>query len=201
MIDPSGSISSNAKVHSEWGHPQGRLMEMNGRESSSKASLGLSILAEAKPKTVLNCRCTALARSSTALKMPRCISPHERVFRDRISTGVMTLDYILSGGIPQGRIVEIYGPESSGKTSLGLSILAEAQKKGLSVALIDAEHAWDPKHAANLGLDLSSDSFVIATPDTGEDAFAARLPQGIFLGIIYIIYNLYFLGIIRDLLF
>jgi recombination protein RecA len=89
----------------------------------------------------------------------------------------MTLDYILSGGIPQGRIVEIYGPESSGKTSLGLSIMAEAQKKGLPVALIDAEHAWDAKHAVNLGLDLSENMFVKATPDTGEDAFMVRLPH------------------------
>ncbi|MHB0913427.1 MAG: recombinase RecA family protein, partial [Armatimonadota bacterium] len=86
-----------------------------------------------------------------------------------ISTGSLALDIALGvGGIPRGRITEIYGQESSGKTTLGYHVVAEAQKAGGVAAFIDAEHAVDPIYAGNLGVDV--DSMLISQPDTGEEA-------------------------------
>lgn len=88
---------------------------------------------------------------------------------DHISTGSLTLDIALGiGGLPRGRIVEIYGPESSGKTTLSLHCIAEGQKNNGNVAFIDVEHALDPTYAAALGVDV--DSLLVSQPDTGEDA-------------------------------
>ena len=88
---------------------------------------------------------------------------------EAIPTGSIQLDYALGiGGVPRGRIVEIYGPESSGKTTLSLEILAEAQAMGGVVAFIDAEHALDPGYAARIGVDI--DDVLISQPDTGEQA-------------------------------
>ena len=88
---------------------------------------------------------------------------------DSISTGSLGLDMALGvGGLPRGRIIEIYGPESSGKTTLALHVLAEAQKKGGEVAFIDVEHALDPTYARALGVDI--DSLLVSQPDTGEQA-------------------------------
>ena len=86
---------------------------------------------------------------------------------EAIPTGSLALDLALGiGGVPKGRIIEIYGPESSGKTTLALHIVAEAQKRGGEVAFIDAEHALDPTYARALGVDI--DSMLISQPDTGE---------------------------------
>ncbi|MBU1355980.1 MAG: recombinase RecA [Candidatus Edwardsbacteria bacterium] len=86
-----------------------------------------------------------------------------------ISTGSISLDYALGvGGVPRGRVVEIYGPEASGKTTLALSIVAQAQKNGGTAAYIDAEHALDSKYARAMGVDV--DNLLISQPDTGEDA-------------------------------
>ena len=86
---------------------------------------------------------------------------------DAIPTGSLGLDLALGiGGVPRGRIIEVYGPESSGKTTLALHILAEAQKMGGEVAFIDVEHALDPVYAAALGVDI--DSLLVSQPDTGE---------------------------------
>lgn len=86
-----------------------------------------------------------------------------------ISTGCLDLDIALGvGGVPCGRITEIYGPESSGKTTVALHIVAEAQKKGGTAAFIDAEHALDPVYAANLGVDINE--LYVSQPDTGEQA-------------------------------
>ena len=88
---------------------------------------------------------------------------------DAISTGSLSLDLALGiGGLPRGRIVEIYGPESSGKTTLALHCIAEAQKGGGEVAFIDVEHALDPVYAKALGVDI--DSLLVSQPDTGEQA-------------------------------
>ena len=88
---------------------------------------------------------------------------------DAIPTGSLGLDLALGiGGVPRGRIVEVYGPESSGKTTLALQILAEAQKMGGEVAFIDVEHALDTTYAAALGVDI--DSLLVSQPDTGEQA-------------------------------
>jgi recombination protein RecA len=86
-----------------------------------------------------------------------------------IPTGALTLDYALGiGGVPRGRIVEIFGPEASGKTTLTLSIIAEAQKRGGIAAFIDAEHALDPTYAKKIGVDV--DNLFVSQPDTGEQA-------------------------------
>ena len=88
---------------------------------------------------------------------------------DSISTGCLGLDIALGvGGVPKGRIIEIYGPESSGKTTLALHIIAEAQKRGGEAAFIDAEHALDPVYAKKLGVDI--DNLIVSQPDTGEQA-------------------------------
>ena len=88
---------------------------------------------------------------------------------ESIPTGALELDIALGiGGIPKGRIIEIYGPESSGKTTVSLHILAEAQKRGGIAAFIDAEHALDPVYAKNIGVD--TDNLILSQPDTGEQA-------------------------------
>jgi recombination protein RecA len=94
---------------------------------------------------------------------------HEARKIDVISTSSLALDIALGvGGLPRGRVVEIYGPESSGKTTLSLHAVANAQKAGGIVAFIDAEHALDPEYAKNLGVDI--DNLLISQPDTGEQA-------------------------------
>ena len=93
----------------------------------------------------------------------------QTVDAETISTGSIGLDIALGiGGLPKGRIVEIYGPESSGKTTLALHVIAEAQKKGGICAFLDAEHALDPSYASNLGVDI--DELLISQPDAGEQA-------------------------------
>lgn len=87
---------------------------------------------------------------------------------ETIPTGSISLDIALGGGVPRGRVVEIFGPESSGKTTLSLHIIAEAQKRGGQVAFIDAEHALDPEYARKIGVDV--DSLLISQPDSGEQA-------------------------------
>lgn len=87
---------------------------------------------------------------------------------ETISTGALTLDLALGGGFPKGRIVEIYGPESSGKTTLALHALAEVQKAGGVAAFVDAEHALDPVYATAVGVDI--ENLLVAQPDTGETA-------------------------------
>ena len=88
---------------------------------------------------------------------------------EAIPTGALTLDVALGiGGIPKGRIIEIFGPESSGKTTLALHAVAESQKMGGTAAFIDAEHALDPVYAKKLGVDI--DNLIVSQPDTGEQA-------------------------------
>src|SRR5699024_5093534 len=86
-----------------------------------------------------------------------------------VSTGVLGLDVALGiGGLPRGRVVEIYGPESSGKTTLTLQVIAEAQKAGGVAAFVDAEHALDPVYAEKLGVNI--EELLVSQPDTGEQA-------------------------------
>ncbi len=88
---------------------------------------------------------------------------------EAIPTGALSLDIALGiGGVPRGRIIEVFGPESSGKTTLALHIIAEAQKQGGEAAFIDAEHALDPVYAKKLGVDI--DNLIVSQPDTGEQA-------------------------------
>ena len=88
---------------------------------------------------------------------------------EAIPTGALSLDMALGiGGVPRGRIIEVFGPESSGKTTLALHVVAEAQKMGGEAAFIDAEHALDPIYAKKLGVDI--DNLIVSQPDTGEQA-------------------------------
>ena len=88
---------------------------------------------------------------------------------ESISTGAIPLDIALGiGGLPRGRVVEIYGPESSGKSTLAMHVVAEAQRNGGICAYIDAEHAMDPVYARSIGVDI--DQLLISQPDTGEQA-------------------------------
>ena len=87
---------------------------------------------------------------------------------ETISTGALTLDLALGGGYPKGRVVEVYGPESSGKTTLTLHAIAEVQRRGGVAAFVDAEHALDPVYAASLGVDI--ENLLVSQPDTGEMA-------------------------------
>lgn len=95
-------------------------------------------------------------------------NPHPLV--EMIPTGSLSLDIALGGGIPKGRIVEIFGPESSGKTTVCLHVLAEMQKKGGQCAFIDAEHALDPEYARKIGVDI--DNLLLSQPDNGEQALS-----------------------------
>lgn len=87
---------------------------------------------------------------------------------ETISSGALTLDLALGGGLPKGRVIEVYGPESSGKTTIALHAVAEVQKTGGVAAYVDAEHALDPAYAANLGVDI--ENLLVSQPDTGEAA-------------------------------
>ena len=95
------------------------------------------------------------------------LGEHSTLNIDSISTGCLDLDIALGiGGVPRGRIIEIYGPESSGKTTVALHVAADAQKLGGAVAFVDAEHALDPSYARNLGVD--TENLIVSQPDTGE---------------------------------
>ena len=95
------------------------------------------------------------------------LGDHAKLNIESIPTGCLSLDMALGiGGIPKGRIIEIYGPESSGKTTLTLHVIAECQKKGGTASFIDAEHALDPQYARNLGVDI--DKLIVSQPDNGE---------------------------------
>lgn len=97
------------------------------------------------------------------------LGEHSTLDIDSISTGCLDLDISLGiGGVPRGRVIEIFGPESSGKTTVALHVVAEAQKLGGAAAFIDAEHALDPSYAKNLGVDI--ENLIVSQPDTGEQA-------------------------------
>ena len=97
------------------------------------------------------------------------LGSREAIEIETISTGSLGLDIALGiGGLPRGRVVEIYGPESSGKTTLALHAIAEAQKNGGVAAFVDAEHALDPAYAKKLGVNI--DELIVSQPDTGEQA-------------------------------
>ncbi|MDF2378987.1 MAG: recombinase RecA [Candidatus Gracilibacteria bacterium] len=95
-------------------------------------------------------------------------NPHTQI--EMTPTGSLSLDLAIGGGIPKGRIIEIFGPESSGKTTICLHMLAETQKKGGQCAFIDAEHALDPEYAKKIGVDI--DNLLLSQPDTGEQALS-----------------------------
>ena len=124
---------------------------------------------ETKKNKALELAITQIDRQFGKGSIMRLGQEHVPTMENSISTGCLSLDVALGvGGVPKGRIVEIYGPESSGKTTLALHIVAEAQKSGGFAAFIDAEHAVDPEYSSNLGVD--TEQLLISQPDTGEQA-------------------------------
>lgn len=134
---------------------------------STKKAAGMPKTAEDKKKA-LDTAIAQIERTYGAGAVMR-LGSAKALNVDAIPTGSMTLDMALGiGGVPKGRIVEIYGPESSGKTTVALSIVSQAQKLGGEVAFIDVEHALDPSYAKLLGVDI--DSMLVSQPDSGEQA-------------------------------
>ena len=124
---------------------------------------------ETKKNKALELAITQIDRQFGKGSIMRLGQEHVPTMENSISTGCLSLDVALGvGGVPKGRIVEIYGPESSGKTTLALHIVAEAQKSGGFAAFIDAEDAVDPEYSSNLGVD--TEQLLISQPDTGEQA-------------------------------
>ena len=125
--------------------------------------------AETKKAKALELAITQSDRQFGKGSIMRLGEDHTPIMENSISTGCLSLDIALGvGGVPKGRIVEIFGPESSGKTTLGLHIIAEAQKAGGFAAFIDAEHAVDPEYSKKLG--VNTEELLISQPDTGEQA-------------------------------
>jgi len=124
---------------------------------------------ETKKAKALELAITQIDRQFGKGSIMRLGADHAPTMENSVSTGCLSLDVALGvGGVPRGRIIEIYGPESSGKTTLALHIVAEAQKAGGFAAFIDAEHAVDPEYSKNLGVNI--EELLISQPDTGEQA-------------------------------
>ena len=124
---------------------------------------------DSKKAKALDLAITQIDRQFGKGSIMRMGSEHVHISDNVISTGCLSLDVALGvGGIPRGRIIEVFGPESSGKTTLALHIVAEAQKAGGYAAFIDAEHAMDPEYAKNLGVNL--DELLVSQPDSGEQS-------------------------------
>ena len=124
---------------------------------------------DSKKTKALDLAITQIDRQFGKGSIMRMGGDHVSISENVISTGCLSLDVALGvGGVPRGRIIEIFGPESSGKTTLALHIVAEAQKTGGYAAFIDAEHAMDPEYAKNLGINL--DELLVSQPDSGEQS-------------------------------
>ncbi|MCQ2751855.1 MAG: recombinase RecA [Coriobacteriales bacterium] len=135
--------------------------------TNAKKSTTTNSLDEVSKEELLNLATAQIEKKFGAGSIMKLGDTSHALNVDVIPTGALSLDLALGiGGVPKGRIVEIYGPESSGKTTLALQILAQAQKQGGSVAFIDAEHALDPIYASKIGVDI--DEVLISQPDTGE---------------------------------
>ena len=124
---------------------------------------------DSKKTKALDLAITQIDRQFGKGSIMRMGADHVNISENVISTGCLSLDVALGvGGVPKGRIIEVFGPESSGKTTLALHIVAEAQKAGGYAAFIDAEHAMDPEYAKNLGVNL--DELLVSQPDSGEQS-------------------------------
>ena len=137
------------------------------KKTNSKKEINASLINESKQKALK----TAIDQIEKTFGKGAImlLGSNQSLDIESISTGSLTLDLALGiGGVPRGRITEIYGPESSGKTTVALSIAAQAQKIGGSVAFIDVEHALDPNYAKVLGVDLNS--LLVSQPSSGEQA-------------------------------
>ena len=165
-VIPTGSIGLNAAL-GVGGYPKGRIIEIYGPESSGKTTLAIHAIAEAQKAGGIAAFIDAEHAFDRFYAAKLGDESLENV--DVISTGSIGLNAALGvGGYPKGRIIEIYGPESSGKTTLAIHAIAEAQKAGGIAAFIDAEHAFDRFYAAKLGVDV--ENLWISQPDNGEQA-------------------------------
>lgn len=140
----------------------------SGTTNVNSSSMGISRSAvDPEKKRVLELALAQIEKSFGKGSIMR-MGEAQKIAVEMIPTGSLSLDIALGGGIPRGRVVEIFGPESSGKTTLSLHIIAEAQKRGGQVAFIDVEHALDPVYAKRIGVDV--DNLLISQPDGGEQA-------------------------------
>lgn len=140
----------------------------SGGTNVNSSSMGISRAAvDPEKRRVLDLALAQIEKSFGKGSIMR-MGEAQKIAVETIPTGSLSLDIALGGGIPRGRVVEIFGPESSGKTTLALHIIAEAQKRGGQVAFIDAEHALDPVYAKRIGVDV--DNLLISQPDGGEQA-------------------------------
>src|SRR6202171_2875168 len=138
-------------------------------KASAKSGATPDAKSDAKRQAALQGALAQIERQFGKGTVMRMGDPGARVAVDAIPTGALSLDIALGiGGVPRGRIVEIFGPESSGKTTLVYHLLAEAQKLGGVCAFIDAEHAMDPLYAKEIGVDI--DELLVSQPDYGEQA-------------------------------
>src|SRR3989440_1202787 len=147
---------------------QGAAASMSENQTGANGSAS-DPKAEAKRQAALQGALTQIERQYGKGTVMRMGDPGARVNVDAIPTGALSLDLALGiGGVPRGRIVEIFGPESSGKTTLVYHVIAEAQKLGGVCAFVDAEHAMDPLYARQIGVDI--DELLVSQPDHGEQA-------------------------------
>src|SRR3982750_1487627 len=141
--------------------------QRNPRQTRGCRRMAVSTIADDKKKA-LNLAIAQIEKSCGKGSIMR-MDAKEKVRVEAVPTGAINLDAAIGvGGIPRGRVIEIYGPESSGKTTLSLHVVANAQKMGGVAAFIDAEHAMDPVYAKKLGVD--TDNLLISQPDSGEQA-------------------------------
>jgi len=154
-------------LHWSWTHAQSGDTQMS--VSELKAGNVMEQKSAGDKQKALDAALAQIERAFGKGSVMKLTGESNQMQVEAISTGSLGLDIALGiGGVPRGRIIEIFGPESSGKTTLALQILAEAQKTGGTCAIIDAEHALDPGYAKKLGVDV--DNLLISQPDTGEQA-------------------------------
>lgn len=139
----------------------------SGSPSSTAASSAADARAAAERDKALGLVLNHIERNFGKGSIMR-LGDASRMRVETFPTGALTLDLALGGGYPKGRVVEVYGPESSGKTTLTLHAIAEVQKRGGVAAFVDAEHALDPVYAASVGVDI--ENLLVSQPDTGEMA-------------------------------
>ena len=178
---PTGALALDLAL-GIGGLPRGRIVELYGPESSGKSTLAMHVVAEAQRNggvcayidaehamDPVYARAIGVNVDDLLISQPDTGEQALEIVDMLIRSGALALDLALGiGGLPRGRIVEIFGPESSGKSTLAMHVVAEAQRNGGICAYIDAEHAMDPVYAKNIGVNI--DDLLISQPDTGEQA-------------------------------
>ena len=147
--------------------PEGRSVASRATEGAAVSPSASEVRAAAERDKALGLVLNQIERNFGKGSIMR-LGDASRMRVETVSTGALTLDLDLGGGYPKGRVVEVYGPESSGKTTLTLHAIAEVQRGGGVAAFVDAEHALDPVYAASLGVDI--ENLLVSQPDTGEMA-------------------------------